>query len=189
MSEQGCDHTFVVRLADGTVPADFEIGCRDCTVGLQVELERLRQRVAELTGPFPDATSNWTKDQWKQLAMLARHRAETAEARVAEVEGELLAAKLRSADNQNAYYREKGERERLAAALQEAQRELNNIREKRCTCPHDYYHGDHHYTYCPASDKSKAASSHLMFPLNRVAYALEAPERAALTANQEARDA
>lgn len=43
-------------------------------------LNALEQRVRELTGPFPDTQSNWTKDQWKQLAMLARHRAEQAEA-------------------------------------------------------------------------------------------------------------
>lgn len=41
--------------------------------------ERTRERDA-LIGPFPDEHSNWTKDQWKQLAHLARHRAEAAEA-------------------------------------------------------------------------------------------------------------
>ncbi len=46
------------------------------------EVARLQGEVERLTGPFPDARSNWTKDQWRQLALLARHRAEKAEGEV-----------------------------------------------------------------------------------------------------------
>ena len=68
----------------------------------------------------------------------------------------------------------------LREALEAARRELDNIRESRCTCTHDYYHGDHHYKFCPASTESKAAARHLKFLLNRVAYELNRPIRAAL---------
>ncbi len=67
--------------------------------------------------------------------------------------------------------------ERVDAAvwtvLRDLEWELKNVREHRCTCPHDYFHGDHHYDQCPGNNEITTAVRRLTTPLNRVAYCVD----------------
>ncbi len=62
--------------------------------------------------------------------------------------------------------------------------ELDDLREYRCTCPHDYFHGDRHYMYCPAADEMKAATKRIWSGLNRPAYYID-KALAAIAATEE----
>lgn len=87
------------------------------------------------------------------------------------VEALRLAAWLTTRDR--AHHQQAQRLEQAVAALREVRERLDNVQENRCTCPHDYFHGDHHYQWCPGNDAAKKASSQLWISHNQLSYWLD----------------
>ncbi len=101
-----------------------------------------------------------------------------------------LRAQLTALESQLSTLREEKEaaekeRDALRKALESARKEVVNLQKHRCTCPGDYYDGDHHYKYCPAANEVQTAAARLLIPLNRIASELGWKADAALAATNE----